>query len=150
METIERKIEELLEKLDGLKECGGEARALPSESYFINADEIACLPRRFGDSRYPYSRDGLILWANASGNIRAEESDYTIFRDTTGGAEPDLCFYFWHKERWGIFSRIRDGSGEIRFRKRSGKIHGLHSRIGLLYRAKGRAHGRRARVYGRR
>ncbi len=117
METIERKIEELLEKLDGLKECGGEARALPSESYFINADEIACLPRRFGDSRYPYSRDGLILWANASGNIRAEESDYTIFRDTTGGAEPDLCFYFGIKSDGEYFPVSVTGAGKFAFEK---------------------------------
>ena len=40
---------------------------LPSNAYFLNADEVVCFPREFGDSRYPYAYDGLTLWAYSSG-----------------------------------------------------------------------------------
>ena len=40
---------------------------LPSNAYFLNADEVVCFPREFGDSRYPYAYDGLTLWRMRQG-----------------------------------------------------------------------------------
>ena len=34
--------------------------------------------RTFGDARYPYSVDGLNLWAHTSGNVVVEESIFNI------------------------------------------------------------------------
>ena len=51
---------------------------LPSNAHFLNADEIVCYPRSFGDSRYPYTYDGLTLWAYASGNAKIEESAFSV------------------------------------------------------------------------
>ena len=49
---------------------------LASGCYFINADDVLCLPRDFGDSRRPYSANGLTHWAHSSGNIKIEESTF--------------------------------------------------------------------------
>ena len=51
---------------------------LPPEAYFLNKDEIVCFPGKNGDSRYPYAYDGLTLWAYASGNVKLQESTFTV------------------------------------------------------------------------
>ena len=51
---------------------------LPPEAYFLNKDEIVCFPRKNGDSRDPYAYDGLTLWAYASGNVKIQESAFTV------------------------------------------------------------------------
>ena len=75
---------------DKLKKDG----KLPSDTYFLNADEVVCFPRAFGDARRPYSCDGLILWAYSSGNIKIEESTFTVTEDFDRGAQPKIAFYF--------------------------------------------------------
>lgn len=67
---------------------------LPSGSYFLNKDDVVCFPRDFGDARRPYSCDGLILWAYSSGNIKIEESTFTVTEDFDRGAQPKIAFYF--------------------------------------------------------
>lgn len=90
-------------------------RKLPSECYFLNQDEIVCYPRAFGDSRYPYSVDGLNLWAHASGNVRVEESTFNVFADTADGKEPRLCFYAAEKRGNGYFPISLTGAGKWAF-----------------------------------
>jgi len=47
---------------------------LPSQTFFFGIDGVVCFPRDDGDSRYPYSHDGLTLWAYASGYLSVSES----------------------------------------------------------------------------
>ena len=79
-----------LQKDEGMRERG----KLPSNAYFLNADEIVCFPREFGDSRYPYAYDGLTLWAYASGNMKIEESAFNVLLDFENGKEPTFAFFF--------------------------------------------------------
>lgn len=67
---------------------------LPSNAYFLNADEIVCYPRSFGDSRYPYTYDGLTLWAYASGNAKIEESAFSVLLDCAISHESNLAAFF--------------------------------------------------------
>lgn len=60
----------------------------------MNKDDVVCFPRDFGDARRPYSCDGLILWAYSSGNIKIEESTFTVTEDFDRGAQPKIAFYF--------------------------------------------------------
>ena len=90
---------------------------LPSGCYFLNADEIVCYPRSFGDSRYPYSFDGLNLWAHSSGNIRVEESTFNVFLDSANGREPNLCFYVGQKQGENYFPVSVTGAGKWAFEK---------------------------------
>ena len=70
------------------------AGKLPGNAYFLNQDEIVCYTRAFGDSRYPYTFDGLTLWAYASGNVKIEESAFQILLDCAISREPNLAVFF--------------------------------------------------------
>ncbi len=72
--------------------------ALPSGCYFLNEDEVVCTQREFGDARYPYSVDGLTLWAYSSGNVKIEESTFNILLNFCEGKEPNLAFFLGIKQ----------------------------------------------------
>ncbi len=100
----------LLETMNGyfdkIAELGeGRGDAFCGECVFFDKDEILDYGKAFGNSRYPYSRDGLTLWANSSGYMTAEESTLVIFPDATEGREPRLAF-FLGKECEGGFLPI--------------------------------------------
>lgn len=111
--------EELREKVRALQkdEALRSRRKLPGNCYFLNRDEIVCYPRPFGDSRYPYSVNGLNLWAHSSGTLYAEESTFHAFLDTTNGREPMLCFYVGEKREVGYFPISITGAGKWAFEK---------------------------------
>lgn len=72
---------------------------LPSGCFFLDRDNVLCLPRAFGDSRRPYSCGGLTLWAYSSGAIKIEESTFNYNVDFDCGRDPKLVF--WFGERGG-------------------------------------------------
>ena len=91
--------------------------ALPASCYYLSEDEILCLPRSLGDSRYPYSQDGLNLWAYSSGNIKVEESTFNIFLDAIGAKEPTVCFFAGIKTNEGFFPISITGAAKLPFEK---------------------------------
>lgn len=97
--TAYQKIKDLKLKVNTLKNDDKmrERNALPGNCYFLNADEIVCYNREFGDSRYPYSTDGLTLWAHSSGDIGIEESTFNVLVGFPEGSEPNLGFFFGKK-----------------------------------------------------
>ena len=113
--NIKLKVKELVKNINQLKtdERIKQDNALPSNCYFLNDDEIVCFNRRFGDSRYPYSCDGLTLWAFSSGNVRIEESTFNVILDFTEGKEPNLAFFCGQKNIRRIFPCVNNGCGEI-------------------------------------
>lgn len=68
-------------------------KMIANECVFLDTDTVLSVGKDFGNSRYPYSRDGLTVWANSSGNITVEESILQIFPDTTEGREPRIAFF---------------------------------------------------------
>jgi hypothetical protein len=46
-----------------------EDNSLVSNCFFLKNGNILALRNPYGDSRYPYSIDGLTMWIYASGNI---------------------------------------------------------------------------------
>lgn len=100
-----KELQEIIEKIhtlqaDKAKQTAGK---LPSNAYFLNADEIVCYPRSFGDSRYPYASGGLTLWAHASGNVKIEESAFNILLDWEHTGEPTLGFFYGLQGSDGYF-----------------------------------------------
>lgn len=93
---MKNEVQSIVEKVRALKENEAlrNRGKLPSDAYFLNADEIVCFPRAFGDSRYPYAYDGLTLWAYASGNMKIEESAFNVLLDSENGKEPNIAFFF--------------------------------------------------------
>ena len=116
---IQEKITELISKIKKLR-TNSELRqksALPSGCYFLSDDEILCGKRRFGDGRYPYSCDGLTLWAYSSGNVKIEESTFNVILGFTEGKEPNLAFFVGKALEDGFFPVSITGAGKLPFEK---------------------------------
>lgn len=77
------------------------SNALPNNSYFLNYDSIVCFQNSYGDSRYPYDKDGLVLFAHSSGYIDCVEATVNVFRPVYGGLENNSLSLFageWNGE----------------------------------------------------
>lgn len=83
-----------------------EACAIPENCYLLGGGEVLCYPRGTGDSRYPYSVDGLTLWAYASGEISLNESAFYYILPADEGKEPYTAFFGGKAERDGSFTPI--------------------------------------------
>ena len=66
---------------------------LPSNCYFLSKETVLALPNPYGDSRHPYVRDGLTLWAYSSGYITINESNFYVIPTTLEGKEPYMAFF---------------------------------------------------------
>lgn len=71
---------------------------------YLNDGGILYSPSLEGDARYPYTEDGLSLWAYGSGYITSNESNFFIFPSTLEGKEPYLAFYGGIKKDDGSYS----------------------------------------------
>ena len=60
--NMKETIKSLFRRVDDALKKGGAAR-LPENTYFLDEKTVLCLPRKRGDSRYPYGADGFYLWA---------------------------------------------------------------------------------------
>ena len=99
--VFRERIEELRQKVHQVQSCpdANMQNRLPENCWFLSDDEIVCFERQFGDSRYPYAQDGLILWAYASGGLQIAEGTFHVVLDSFfGGNVPNLCFYAGKKE----------------------------------------------------
>ncbi len=75
------------------KNSATKAIALPENCYYLPHDAVLCYPRVNGDSRYPYSADGLTLWARSSGYISLNESTFYCILPSEEGKEPYAAFF---------------------------------------------------------
>ena len=90
---MKEKILKLLDEIKELKNMNPEDTSLPGNVYFLNENDILCTERQFGDSRYPYTMDGLVLWTHSTGHINASEGNFTIFRKSEFFEESNIEFW---------------------------------------------------------
>ena len=91
---------------------------LPEECFFLNEDDIVCGQREFGDSRYPYSYDGMTLWLYSSGYIFFNESTFQVFPPVYEGRQPYVAFYLGVRKNDGTyFPYSINGVGKFAFEK---------------------------------
>ena len=89
---------------------------LVSNCFYLKGDKILALRNPYGDSRYPYSVDGLTLWAYASGNIVINQSNFFISPLTIEGKEPYINFYAGiknNKDKFDYFSLTGNADTEF-------------------------------------
>ena len=70
---------------------------LPANSYFLDKNEILCMKRDIGDSRYPYYNDGLTLFAHSDGYIDCVEGDFNIFKCAVYNEDSPVAFFVGDK-----------------------------------------------------
>ena len=77
--------------------------SLVSNCFYLKDGKILALRNPYGDSRHPYSVDGLTLWAYASGNIVINQSNFFIIPPTVEGKEPYINLYGGIKNKAGKY-----------------------------------------------
>lgn len=85
-----KKIEELIKEIENERGTEG---VLPQETYYLKNEKILALPRKLGESRFPYDADGFVVWAYQTGFIAACDSLFTVFKTANYGEEPVINFF---------------------------------------------------------
>ena len=83
--------------------------------FFLKDENILAFRNPVGDSRYPYTSDGLTMWTYASGNISINQSNFFIIPPTVEGKEPYINFYggIKNKEKYDVFSITGNADTEL-------------------------------------
>ena len=102
-----REILELVEKVHNLKKS--KENTLPDNSYFLEKNTIVCYPRKYGDSRYPYYNDGLVMFPHTSGDIDCVDGMFTIFKSTDYSEDVNTGFFCRRKIRRRLYAHFGDG-----------------------------------------
>jgi len=76
---------------------------LPDNSYFLDEAKILCYRRKYGDTRYPYQNDGLVLFAHADGRVDCVEGMFNIFKKQDYSEDSPICFFAGEKYKDGFF-----------------------------------------------
>lgn len=95
-----------LEKIHGYERTPDPDRRLPQGSFFLDDKRIVCTERSYGESRYPYDRDGLVIWAHSDGYIDACESLFNVFRNAMYNEDTPVCFWGGLPEEEGRFCPV--------------------------------------------
>lgn len=92
---------ELVKKVHLLKR--GKENSLPDNSFFLEEDTILCYPRKFGDSRYPYKKNGLVMFAHSNGYIDCTDGAYNVFKIVNHNEDTSIAFFAGEKYEDGFF-----------------------------------------------
>ncbi len=89
------KRQEILDLVQSVKNMKKDkSTALPNNTYFLDFDKVVCFSNSYGDSRYPYDNDGLVIFAHSSGYIDCVEATVNVFRPVYGGLENNSLSLF--------------------------------------------------------
>ena len=98
-----KEINSLLKQIARAKKEHNPETSLVSNCFYLKDGNILAMRNPYGDSRHPYSVDGLTLWAYASGNIVINQSNYFISPLTVEGKEPYINIYAGIKNKKGEY-----------------------------------------------
>ncbi|MBR6513748.1 MAG: hypothetical protein IKT46_02820 [Clostridia bacterium] len=85
------KVKEIVSKVNDLRKT--KDNTLPDNSYFLDDGSVLCYPRKYGDSRYPYQTDGLVLFAHTNGYIDVTEGMFNVFRQAHYNEDTVIAFF---------------------------------------------------------
>lgn len=86
---------ELVQKVHSFNKS--KENTLPDNSYFLDEDTILCYPRKYGISRYPYHKDGLVMFPNTNGDVQCVDGMFTIFKCNEYSEEANTGFFAGEK-----------------------------------------------------
>lgn len=71
--------------------------------YYLTEDDILCTERNDGESRFPYTEKGTVLWAYSNGFMNANEHNLKLFHSARAYEEPCIDFFAGIKNGNGTF-----------------------------------------------
>jgi len=100
---MKEQVKKLLAEIDAVLKSSDPGVRLPQNTFCLEDERILALPRRYGESRYPYDEDGFVVWAYQNGYITAVDSIFTILRSSNYGEEPCVGFFAGVEKEDGTF-----------------------------------------------
>lgn len=122
---------DVIQKVNSLNK--GQHNSLPDNSYFLDDTSVLCYPRKYGDSRYPYYSDGLVLFAHTSGYIDCVEGMFNIFRCQHYNEDTPVCFWAGEKTDNGYFPFSITGAARQLFEPTCTKRYTLFTPTSVWY-----------------
>lgn len=90
MMNLDNQLKKLMEQIYNFKATAD--NSLPQNTFYLNEKDILCCERAYGESRFAYDADGLVVWARSSGRIDAYESVFTLFRELNNSEDASIAF----------------------------------------------------------
>ncbi len=90
---LSERIKMLLDEIKALENHHTPSNTLPQNTFYLNDNDILCCEREYGENRYPYSADGLTVWARASGYLESYESTFKVFKESPFSDDPPVTFF---------------------------------------------------------
>lgn len=110
---FENKLKDLMRQIHKVINNPTADNTLPSNSYYLENGDVLCCPRKNGVSRFPYSADGLNMWAYSSGVIHAVEGVFNVFHPVHSEHESSVNFFVGIPQADGTYFPISIlGSGQ--------------------------------------
>lgn len=110
---LENKLIELMEQINNVINNPSPDNTMPSNAFFLKNGDILCCERKNGVSRFPYSYDGLNLWAYSNGIIHAVEGVFNVFHPVHSEHESSVNFFVGIPQADGTYFPISIlGSGQ--------------------------------------
>lgn len=110
---MKNKLIELMAQINNVIENPTADNTLPSNAYFLENGDILCCERKNGISRFPYSCDGLNMWAYSNGVIHAVEGVFNVFHPVHSEHESSVNFFVGIPQADGTYFPISIlGSGQ--------------------------------------
>ena len=100
------KIKDILLEIDRTLSEQEETSKLSDNTYYLSDGNVLCCPRKYGESRFPYSCDGCTIWAHSTGYIYAKEGVFNVFKPVHDEAEPPIGFWAGIKQKNGEYFPI--------------------------------------------
>ena len=100
---LKEKAESIIKSINELLANPPPDSKLPANTFYLNEEEIVCCERERGVSRHPYDSDGLVLFAQSSGNIEGYESMFKLFKSAFNGEDAGISFFAGIKKDDGYF-----------------------------------------------
>ncbi|MBR5515598.1 MAG: hypothetical protein IKU52_05295 [Clostridia bacterium] len=107
--------------------------SLPDNSYFLPDSSVLCYPRKYGESRYPYYNDGLVMFARSSGYIDINEGMFHVFRTANYNEDAVIGFFAGEKQGEDYFPLSVTGAGKQLFEVESVRRYTVYSPSCVYY-----------------
>ena len=88
-----QKTRQFLKEIKDLLSADTHGCELPGTVFFMNNGDVLCLNRQKGESRFPYARDGYILWAHSTGHIHVKSGIFNVFKPVYDSNEINVEFF---------------------------------------------------------
>ncbi len=88
-----QKTRQFLKEIKDLLSADTHGCELPGNVFFMKNGDVLCLNRQKGESRFPYARDGYILWAHSTGHIHVKSGIFNVFKPVYDSNEINVEFF---------------------------------------------------------